>query len=283
MPISPTAVGASLGSVRSTWTPDDVILYHLALGAGVPATDAGELQYTYEADLKVLPTFSVNLGADLLLQLASVDGIDFPLHALLHGEQDLQVHAPLPTRGEVTSTGRISEIWDKGSGAVVVLEVETIGADGELLVTNRFRCFIRGEGGFGGESGPRTEDRTPDRDPDLVVVRSTMPQQALLYRLCGDKNPMHADPAIAALGGFDRPLLHGLCTYGIVAKAVVDELLDGDVTRVANYSTRFSKPVFPGDDISVSMWREDGLIAVSAGVPERDATVLTNTILTVAS
>ena len=268
MPIDPSIVGADLGSFTTSWDADDVVLYHLGLGAGVPQTDPGELEYCLEDRLKVLPSFSVNGPIGMLPRVRQLEGADFPLTALLHGEHEMIVHRPLPAAATVTQRGRVAELWDKGKAALVVMEVDSLAADGTKLVTNRYHAFIRGEGGFGGEKGYSAPVVIPDREPDASVQRPTLVQQALLYRLCGDKNPMHADPAIAKLGGFDVPLLHGLCTYGIALKAAVDEILDGDVTAVAKYSTRFAQPVFPGDTLRVDMWRE--------------GPVLTNTVLELA-
>lgn len=282
MPIDPSIVGADLGSFSTSWDADDVVLYHLGLGAGVPQTDPGELEYCLEDRLKVLPSFSVNGPIDMLPRVRQLEGADFPLTALLHGEHEMIVHRPLPAAATVTQRGRVAELWDKGKAALVVMEVDSLAADGTKLVTNRYHAFIRGEGGFGGEKGYSAPVVIPDREPDASVQRPTLVQQALLYRLCGDKNPMHADPAIAKLGGFDVPLLHGLCTYGIALKAAVDEILDGDVTAVAKYSTRFAQPVFPGDTLRVDMWREGSQVVLGVGVVGREGPVLTNTVLELA-
>ena len=282
MPIDPSIVGADLGSFTTSWDADDVVLYHLGLGAGVPQTDPGELEYCLEDRLKVLPSFSVNGPIGMLPRVRQLEGADFPLTALLHGEHEMIVHRPLPAAATVTQRGRVAELWDKGKAALVVMEVDTLAADGTTLVTNRYHAFIRGEGGFGGEKGYSAPVVIPDREPDASVQRPTLVQQALLYRLCGDKNPMHADPAIAKLGGFDVPLLHGLCTYGIALKAAVDEILDGDVTAVAKYSTRFAQPVFPGDTLRVDMWREGSQVVLGVGVVGREGPVLTNTVLELA-
>lgn len=282
MPIDPSIVGADLGSFSTSWDADDVVLYHLGLGAGVPQTDPGELEYCLEDRLKVLPSFSVNGPIGMLPRVRQLEGADFPLTALLHGEHEMIVHRPLPAAATVTQRGRVAELWDKGKAALVVMEVDTLAADGTTLVTNRYHAFIRGEGGFGGEKGYSAPVVIPDREPDASVQRPTLVQQALLYRLCGDKNPMHADPAIAKLGGFDVPLLHGLCTYGIALKAAVDEILDGDVTAVAKYSTRFAQPVFPGDTLRVDMWREGSQVVLGVGVVGREGPVLTNTVLELA-
>ncbi len=281
MPIDPAIAGSDLGSFSSAWDADDVILYHLGLGAGVPQTDPGELEYCLEDRLKVLPSFSVNGPMGVMAGLLSLEGANFPPTALLHGEHEMIVHAPLPRSATVTHHGRVAEVWDKGKAALLVVEADTSTEDGQKLVTNRYHAFIRGEGGFGGEKGTSRTVDLPDRAPDASVRKPTMLQQALLYRLCGDKNPMHSDPAISKFGGFDVPLLHGLCTYGIALKAVVDEILDEDVTKVAKYSTRFAQPVFPGDTLQVDMWREGDQILLGVSVVGKEGPTLTNTVIEV--
>ena len=274
------ALGAAIPPMTGSWGPDDVILYHLGIGAGVPPTDANELQYTYEADLKVLPSFGVLPAFPALVGMAGVDGLDYDMAMVLHGEQDLEIHRVPPTAAQVTTSGRITGIYDKGKAALIVAETETVGDDGETIFVNRFSTFVRGEGGFGGEPGPKTANEAPDRAPDHVVESPTLPQQALLYRLCGDKNPLHADPAFAALGGFDTPILHGLCTYGVVCKAVVDTVLGGDTTGVSRYQVRFAGVVFPGETIVTSMWRTGDTIVVRATTKERGEPVITNAAVT---
>ncbi len=275
-------VGATIPGAVSQWDEDAVILYHLGVGAGVPPTDPGELQYTYESSpLKVLPSFGVIPVFQMLGGLVGLEGLSFNPMMLLHGEQDLVLHKPLPARAKVENTGRVSDVFDKGKGALVVVETETKDESGDLLCTNRFSAFIRGEGGFGGESGPAPGNEPPAREPDVVAESPTLPQQALLYRLSGDKNPLHVDPNMAALGGFETPILHGLCSFGIVCKAAVDKALDGDVTKVARYQARFSGVVFPGETIVTSMWREGDKVVLSAATKERGTPVITNAALTI--
>jgi len=274
------ALGAELPEGTSSWGPDDVILYHLGVGAGVPPTDPKELEYTYEQNLKVLPSFGVVPVFGTLMGLMSVPGVQINPMMILHGEQDLEIHKPIPTEATATHRARVTDIFDRVKGASVVIEAKTTDAAGEPLFTNRFSAYVRGEGGFGGERGPRPGNLPPEREPDVVVQSQTLPQQALLYRLSGDKNPLHADPSFAAMGGFDRPILHGLCTFGIACKAVVDAVLDGDVTKVNRYQVRFSGVVFPGETIETSMWKEDGKIVVRATAKERGTPVLTNAAIT---
>lgn len=282
MPIDPTkALGARIPEAHALWDEDDIILYHLGLGAGVPATDPRELEYVYEANLKVLPSYGVIPLGDALGGVAAIDGLDFNLAMLLHGEQDLEIHKPIPTAAKITTTGQVTGIYDKGKAALVVLETESKDEQGEVLFVNRFSLFIRGEGGFGGDSGPKVANDVPDREPDLVVESPTLPQQALLYRLNGDKNPLHVDPSFAQMGGFDVPILHGLCTYGVVCKAVVDNVFDGDVTKVARYQVRFAGVVYPGETIVTSMWNEGDRVLIAASSKERQTPVITNAAITI--
>ena len=275
-------VGAELPGEVSEWDEADVILYHLGVGAGVPPTDPGELQYTYESSpLKVLPSFGVIPVFRMLGGLVGLEGLSFNPMMLLHGEQDLVLHRPLPARAKVENTGKVAGVYDKGKGALVVVETETSDEGGEQLCTNRFSAFIRGEGGFGGEPGPGPGNEAPARQPDVVVESPTLPQQALLYRLSGDRNPLHVDPAMAQVAGFDRPILHGLCSFGIVCKAVVDGMLGGDVTSVVRYQARFAGVVFPGETIVTSMWREGDRVVVGAATGERGTPVITNAAVTV--
>jgi acyl dehydratase len=275
------ALGAELPPGESSWGPDDVMLYHLGVGAGVPPTDPGELEYCYEQNLKVLPSFGVVPVFGTLMGILSVPGMQINPMMILHGEQDLEIHKPIPTQADARHQARVTDIFDRQKGASVVLEAKTTDAEGEPLFTNRFSTYIRGEGGFGGERGPKPGNLPPEREPDHVAEFTTLPQQALLYRLSGDKNPLHADPSFAAVGGFDRPILHGLCTFGVVCKAVVDNALNGDVTKVGRYQARFSGVVYPGETIETSMWREGDQVLLRAVAKERGAPVLTNAAITI--
>ena len=277
MPIDPSrAVGALVGDTTSTWDEDDVILYHLALGAGRDPVDPGELAYCYEAGLKVLPAFGVIPAQSAMVGiLGGVPGLEFNPVMLLHGEQELEVPAArIPSAATVRNVARVAAVYDKGKAAVAVVEVDTRAEDGAPLFVNRFSLFLRGEGGFGGDPGPKGAEPVPQEAPNLVVESPTLPQQALLYRLLGDKNPLHVDPGFAALGGFERPILHGLCSYGIACKAVVDRLLGGDTTAVAGYRVRFAGVVVPGDTIVTSMWRRGDRVYLEASDRERGTPVL---------
>jgi acyl dehydratase len=282
MPIDPQqALAAKFPPAETRYDADDVILYHLGIGAGAPQTDPNELEYAYEKNLKVLPSFGVipvfgAMGGSLF----NTPGLKFNPAMLLHGEQDIELHRPLPTSAELVSESRIAGLYDKGKAALVVFEVKTSEKGGAPLFTNRFSLFLRGEGGFGGDSGPRVGNEAPQRAPDLTVESKTLPQQALLYRLSGDKNPLHADPAFAKLGGFDVPILHGLCSFGIVCKAAVDKALAGDVARVARYQARFAGVFFPGETMVTSIWREAGKLLVASTSKERGAPVISNAAIT---
>ncbi len=279
------AVGAELEGGTFAWSEEDIILYDLAVGAGNPPSDHAELKYVYEAELRPVPAFGTIPPFGIMMSLGTVDGLDLDLSRILHGDQTLTVHGPIPVSGTVTQAGRVVDIYDKGRGALIVLEVvSTLEKTGETLFTNRSGIYVRGEGGFGGETGPAAGNTPPDREPDHVVESPTLPQQALLYRMAsGDKNPLHADPAFAALAGFDRPILHGLCTFGIVSKAVVESALGGEPEKLATYTARFTGHVFPGDTLVTKVWEDaDGYLAETE-TKERGTRVLSNAAVTTRS
>ncbi len=249
MPLDPAKVGTELPEVPHTWTARDAILYALAVGAGGAPED---LKYCYENGQKVLPTFAVVPGLNAVLGVANV--VESDLSKLLHGEHAIRLHRPIPAEGTVTTRSKVAAIWDKGKGATVVVEAESSDAKGPLF-SNTFTAFFRGEGGFGGERGPKTEPpEPPDRAPDAEISWRTLPQQALLYRLLGDRNPLHADPAFARFAGFERPILHGLCTYGFAGRAVLRAVAGDDPARLKALSARFSGVVFPGDTLVTRVW-----------------------------
>ncbi|MEU9378648.1 MaoC/PaaZ C-terminal domain-containing protein [Streptomyces sp. NPDC048255] len=262
------------------WDHKDIQLYHLGLGAGRPATDPDELRYTLESKLHVLPSFATVAGAGMaMLGGLAAPGIDVNLAAVLHGGHSIELHRPIPVKGEATSTSKVAAVYDKGKAAVIVLRSEVADADGPLW-TSDAQLFVRGEGGFGGERGPSVTSGQPAREPDRTEERHIREDQALLYRLSGDWNPLHADPEFAKLAGFDQPILHGLCSYGMTLKAVVDTVLGGDVSRVRAYRTRFAGIVFPGETLRIRMWQEPGRVLVSVSAAERDdAPVLADTVV----
>jgi acyl dehydratase len=273
VPIDPSrAIGAELPQQPFSWTVSEVLLHHLALGAGADPVSPSELRYATEKDLQVLPTFALVAPAFRVFEPPSVSfpGIVLELSKVLYGAQELVVHRPLPAEGSGIVRSRIADVYDKGSAAVIVQESELVDDSGRELCSMRSSIFARGEGGFGGERGPSHQAAAPDREPDLEVSTPTLPQQALLYRLCGDRNPLHCDPEFASAAGFPRPILHGLCSYGMVCKALVDTLLDGDVTRVAGFAARFAGVVFPGETLRMRAWRRDSDWVVSTTAVERD-------------
>lgn len=253
MPINPDAVGASSAPTELSWDSKDALLYALGVGAG---TD--ELAFTTEntADTpqRVLPTMAVVLmlgGTGALREIGS-----FNPALLVHGSQAIELYGEIPVAGTVSNVGTIVGIHDKGSGALVSIEVvSTDVATGTPLFTNTTSLFIRGEGGWGGDRGPSVGTEVPDAAPDHIVTYATRPDQALLYRLSGDRNPLHSDPSFAARGGFDRPILHGLCTYGFTGRALLHRLCDGDPARFTSMSGRFAKPVVPGEELTVEIWQ----------------------------
>jgi len=206
-----------------------------------------------------------------LMGLVGVEGVDINLVMLVHGEQYLEVRKwPIPVQGKLTSKPVISAVYDKGKGALIEMEVETVDESGEVVFFNRFGSFVRGEGGFGGERGPDPGNELPDREPDKVVEMKTLPIQAMIYRLSGDYNPLHIDPAIAGMAGFDRPILHGLCTFGHAGRAVLREFCGNDPSKFKAIKVRFSRPVFPGDTIVTEMWQEaEDMVILRSSTKER--------------
>lgn len=284
MPIDPDiAIGATLPAHEFEWTSSEVLLYHLALGAGNPPTEPRELRYTYEPELRVLPTFPIVAPTfnQATPPAVSFPGVEIDLAAVLHGSQEIELHRPVPVEGKARSRTRIADVHDKGKAAVIWQETSTTDVDGTPLCTTRSSIFARGEGGFGGRRGESQRVHYPDREPDVVLEVPTLPQQALLYRLCGDRNPLHADPSFAADAGFTAPILHGLCTYGMVCRALVDRVLDGEVDRLASYAARFTGVVYPGETIRVRVWREsdERLLATATTVERDDAPVLSDIVV----
>ncbi|HEX7094430.1 MAG TPA: MaoC/PaaZ C-terminal domain-containing protein [Acidimicrobiales bacterium] len=264
MPINPDAVGATSAPTDISWDSDVSLLYALSVGAGATDPTGFELEFTTENSTgitqKALPTMCVVLG---MRSQSPRSGDDSPLAKLgsfnpamlVHGEQGFTLHRPLPVAGVGVSQTRITGIYDKGKAAVVVLESNVTDKEtGEPLFTTTSSMFIRGEGGWGGDRGPSASFSVPDRAPDHVVTYATRPDQALLYRLNGDRNPLHSDPQFAALAGFPKPILHGLCTYGFTGRALLHAVCGSDPDRVRSMKGRFASPVMPGDTLDVKIW-----------------------------
>lgn len=256
MPIDPGAVGREGEARTRSWTSTDALLYAVGVGAGL-GDPSRELAFTTEnsdgVPQQVLPTFAV-----LLSQAPPPSFGTFDPALLVHAEQEITLHRPVPVEGTVTSQARVAGVYDKGKGALVVTESTAVLAEGpdagRPLATNRSAVYIRGEGGFGGDRGPREEWAAPDRTPDRNVRYETRPEQALLYRLCGDRNPLHSDPAFAARAGFGKPILHGLCTYGVTGRALLGEAAGGDPARLTGMYGRFSATVVAGQALTVEIW-----------------------------
>ena len=251
MPINPEAVGAKGAPSKRSWTSKDALLYAVGIGAG---TD--ELQYTTEntknIDQKVFPTFAVIVGGGGI-PMREVGSFNPTL--MVHGEQGIELLGEIPAEGEIESVGECAAIYDKGSAAVLEFTSESKNvATGEVLLRTRTSLFCRGEGGWGGDRGPSEKIQFPNRTSDQQVSYKTREDQALTYRLSGDRNPLHSDPSFAAMGGFEKPILHGLCTYGFTGRGLLNEICGGDAGRFKSMNARFSKPVFPGDTLTVSIW-----------------------------
>jgi acyl dehydratase len=260
MPLNLDAVGSSSEPAERSWSSTDCLLYALGVGAGASDPTGFELEFTTEnsADVRqaVLPTFVTVAGASAAPRTAIGD---FDPAMLVHAEQSIELYGGIPTEGRVSTTSTLSAIYDKGSGALVRSESTSVdAASGRPVFSATTGLFIRGEGGFGGERGSSgASEPFPERTPDEVVTYSTRPDQALLYRLSGDRNPLHSDPTFAKRAGFDRPILHGLCTYGFTGRALLHALCESKPERFRSMYGRFSRPTYPGDTLTVSMWVEE--------------------------
>lgn len=279
-----TALGAELPAVTFSWDASDVALYNLAVGAARDPLDEAGLRYVDDTAPLVLPSFATVAATMHVSEppRVSFPGVEIDLAKVVHGGQSVSPSGPIPASGTATTRTRISEIQDKGEGkaAVIVQESTTTAEDGTELWTSTSSIFARGEGGFGGERGASTRVEYPDRAADVEIDVPTAPNQALLYRLCGDRNPLHSDPAFAKAAGFERPIMHGLGSYGLVLRALVDELAGGEPSRVSHYGVSFAGILFPGETLRVRAWRtEDGLVATASAAERDEAPVLGNVVL----
>jgi acyl dehydratase len=267
MALNPDAVGSKGEPVEVSWDSKDCLLYAVGIGAG---TD--ELAFTTEntsgVDQLVFPTFPVVIGWGRGSAMGNIGTFNPAL--LVHGQQSVTLHRPIPVEGSATLESEVTAMYDKGKAAVVVTAT-TATMDGAPLYTNTASVFIRGEGGWGGDRGPSgPQNVPPERDADHQVTYRTSPDQALTYRLSGDRNPLHSDPSFAAIGGFDRPILHGLCTYGFTGRALLHTLCGSDPARFGHIEGRFTSPVFPGEALTVSMWEMgDGEALFTTSVDDR--------------
>ncbi|MDH3296087.1 MAG: MaoC/PaaZ C-terminal domain-containing protein [Acidimicrobiia bacterium] len=261
MPMNPDAVGTNGEPRRWRWTSDDCLLYSVGIGAGAVDPVGFELEFTTEnttgVDQKVFPTFVVMAGFKATggASASRAAGTWDP-RMLVHGQQGITLHKSIPPEGEVELVDEITGIYDKGKGAVVAMKaVATSVDDGAPLFETTSSMFIVGEGGFGGDRGPSAAvNVAPERNPDHSVTYQTRPDQALLYRICGDRNPLHSDKQFSDVGGFPRPILHGLCTYGFTGRALLHTLCGSDPARFSSMEGRFSSPVLPGEALTVNMW-----------------------------
>ncbi|MCU1343794.1 MAG: Enoyl-CoA hydratase [Acidimicrobiia bacterium] len=284
MPINPGAVGSKGAPEHSSWTSKDALLYALGVGAG--AEDAlSELAFTTEnshgIDQQVLPTMAVVLGSTGGGEAyASIGTYDSAM--LVHAEQAITLHGPLPVEGEAETTTEVTAIYDKGKAALIEFTSTSVDArTGAPLFATVSSVFIRGEGGFGGERGPSGGQSEPvTRAPDHSVTYQIRGDQALLYRLSGDRNPLHSDPTFARAGGFDRPILHGLCTYGFTGRALLHTLCDSDPARFRSMQGRFTSPVYPGEAITVKMWKTADTEALFETTGQDGRTVLAGKLTT---
>ena len=260
-----------------TYTDTESILYALSVGMGRDPVDPRELPYVYEQGepLKTVPT----LATVLVPEMFPV-GLGWDYSQILHSEQRMQLYRPLPPAADLLINKRVVDVFDRGPklGALILMEAEgRLASDDTVLFTLGCSIVARGDGGFGGPKGKGIPPhRPPHREPDLSCDIETRADQALLYRLTGDRNPLHADPAQAREVGFDRPILHGLCTFGVACRAVLKTICDYDYTLIREFDARFSAPVMPGDTITTDMWQDGNVVSFTCTVKDRDAVVLRN-------
>jgi len=276
------ALGYQFQPTEYRYSAREASLYALSVGAALDALDEKELQYVYEQNrggFRVLPTFAVTFPFGALEQIVTVPGLKFNFMNLLHGEQYLEIKRPLASQATITNNAHISQIYDKGSGALVIVDIHSMDEHGAEIAFNQASIFLRGIGNFGGDRGPSGQiNQPPNRLPDAAIEAKTAGNQALLYRLSsGDNNPLHTDPGFAAMVGFERPILHGLCTFGFAGRAVLKQFADNDPLQFKSIKARFSRHVYPGESIVTEMWQEsEKRIIFQSKVKERDEVVLSS-------
>ncbi|MFH1240994.1 MAG: SDR family NAD(P)-dependent oxidoreductase, partial [Pseudomonadota bacterium] len=254
MALNLDAIGKKIGPLSKDYTWKNVALYALGVGAGFD-----DLEYCYEHKLKVIPSFSIASVFEFLAEVGMSSNAD--LSGILHGEQDIILHSPIPTEGTITTEGAITHMYDKGpdKGALVVAEAVTFHSNGQKLFTNIFILFCRKDGGFGGDPGPSESVKFPERAPDFEESAQPSADQPLLYRLSGDIFQLHADPDFARASGFEKPIMHGLCTHGYACRAVIKHLFPGEPERMSRFRVRFSRTLYPGVPITTQIWKvEEG-------------------------
>ena len=247
-------IGKKVGPVQFSYTEKDVILYALGIGAGTE-----ELQYIYEKNLKVYPTFAVIPTSPAIQRLLPVAGLNMPY--VVHGAEKVTIYAPLPTEGSLSTTAVWTSVYDKGkSGAIINLETETKDANGQKIFGTEMVLMDRSAGNFGGDSGPKTNKTVPPEAvaPDFRVEHQTAPNQGAIYRLSADMNPLHIDPEFAKKAGFQRPILHGLCSYGFALRSFVQTICKGDADRIKSFGVRFSGVVYAGETLVTEGWKTEG-------------------------
>ncbi len=277
-----TIMNYQFPDIRRDYTKKETMLYALGLGLGNDPMDEDQLKFVYEKNLQAMPTMPVILGFDdvPLSAIPELSSINFTM--LVHGEEYLTVHNPLPVEGTTLCKTKILDILDKGAdkGAIVYREKEIIDANTDTpLATMIDNIFLRGNGGFGGEPGPAPVPpvhKLPESEPEVIWDQPTLPQAAMIYRLSGDYNPLHVDPEFAAAAKWERPILHGLCNFGIAGQAVIKEYCGYDPTKLKALQLRFSAPFFPGETLRTEMWCEDNVVSFRALAVERDVVVLNN-------
>lgn len=262
---------------RFTYTDRETMLYALGVGLGGDPVNEDELHFVYEKDLRAVPTLAtvVAWGAGVSTEKL---GVNYKL--VLHGEEQTIFHRPMPVAATIVADSGVAQVYDKGEGKGAVIVRQTVlrdEADGEPIATLNRTIFARGDGGTGGSKEAQPAPHAvPDRVPDIVIEYPIAPNQAAIYRLSGDRNPLHIEPERGRAAGFPQPILHGLCTYGFTCRAVLEAFCGFDPSRIASHQARFSSPVFPGERLRISLWRDGDVVSFEAAVPDRDVTVLKN-------